>query len=179
MLLSEEIANAIQQLLILGRGDPGRLEHMLDLLKKGKILPESDQKYLQTVMSVYLASKESHSYQKNLESIIEKLHQEILNLNEKISKSEKTGFDKYVGRKAILFFITVFVGWNALQPYVQQSLSAFLSSDLMPYLFPLNTVFAYYDSALTWFVFVIILLAWPFIGLIHLVKFIQSKKKTK
>ncbi len=152
---------------------------MLDLLKKGRVLPESDQKYLQSVMSFYLGSKEPDSYQKNMEIMMEKLHQEILNLNEKIAKFEKKGFERYVGRKAVLFFITIFVGWNALQPYIQQNLNLISSSDLIQYLFPLKTALVYFDPDLIWFVFVIILLAWPFIGLIHLVKFIQSKKRIK
>lgn len=174
-----EVANKIQQLLILGRGDSGRLGYMLDLLKKGRILPESDQKYLQFLISVYLGSNESDSYQKNIESTVEKLHQEILNLNEKVEKFEKNGFERYVGRKAVLFFITVFVGWNALQSYVYQGLAVFMPADVTQYLFPLKTAFGYYDPNLVWFVFIMILLAWPFIGLIHLVKFIQSKKRIR
>lgn len=169
----------IQQLLILGKGDSGRLEYMLDLLKKGRVLPESDQKYLQFIMSIYLGSKEPDSYQKHMEDTVEKLHQEISNLNEKVDKFEKKGFERYVGRKAILFFITVFVGWNALQPYIQQGLNVLLSTDLTQYIFPLKMALGYYDPDLIWFVFVIILLAWPFIGSIHLIKLIQSKKRTK
>jgi hypothetical protein len=178
-VLSEDLVNAIQQLLILGKGDSGRLEYALDLLRKGRALPESDQKYLQNIISLYLGSKEPELYQKNMESTVEQLHQEIQRLNEKIDKFEKQGFEKYVGRKTILFFITVFVGWNALQSFIQQSLGTVTSSDLTQYLFPLRMVLSHYNSDLPWFVFVIVLLAWPFIGSIHLVKFIQSRKRLK
>lgn len=178
-MLSEDLVNAIQQLLILGKGDPGRLEYALDLLKKGRALPESDQKYLQNVISLYLTSKEPESYQKNMESTIEHLHTEIHRLNEKIDKSEKKGFERYVGRKAILFFITIFLGWNAFHLFIQQSLGIPISSDLVQYVFPLHEALSHFNNDLSWFVFVIILLAWPFIGSIHLVKFIQSRKKLK
>ncbi len=179
LILSEDLVNAIQQLLILGKGDPGRLEYALDLLKKGRTLPESDQKYLQNMISLYLGSRESGSYQKNMEYTIEQLHKEIQHLNEKFDKIEKKGFERYIGRKTILFFITVFVGWNALQSYIQQSLGTAFSSDFTQYLFPFHLAFSYYNNDLTWFVFVVVLLAWPFIGSIHLVKFIQSRKKLK
>lgn len=178
-MLSEDLVNAIQQLLILGKGDPGRLEYALDLIKKGRTLPESDQKYLQNVISLYLSSKEPESYQKNMESTIERLHQEIQHLNEKIDKFEKRGFERYVGRKTILFFITIFLGWNALHLFIQQSLGIAVSSDLIQYIFPLHEVLSHFNNDLSWFVFVIVLLAWPFIGSVHLVKFIQSRKRSK
>ena len=178
-MLSEDLVNAIQQLLILGKGDPGRLEYALDLLKKGRALPESDQKYLQNIISLYLVSKEPESYRKNMESTIEHLHQEIQHLDEKINKSENRGFERYVGRKTILFFITIFLGWNALHLFIQQSLGIPISSDLIQYIFPLHEVLLHFNNDLSWFVFVTVLLAWPFIGSIHLVKFIQSRKKLK
>ncbi len=179
MILSEDLVNAIQQLLILGKGDSGRLEYALDLLKKGRALPESDQKYLQNMMSLYISSKEPESHQKNMESTIEQLHQEVQRLNEKIDKFEKRGFERYIGRKTILFFVTIFIGWNALHSFIQQSLGTVISSDFTQYLFPFYVVLSYFNNDLSWFVFVIVLLAWPFIGSIHLVKLIQSRKRLK
>lgn len=176
-MLSEDLISAIQQLLILGKGDAGRLEYVLDLLKKGRTLPESDQKYLQNIISLYFVSKEPESHQKHIESTIEQLHQEIQRLNEKIDKSEKRGFERYVGRKTVLFFITIFLGWNALHLFIQQSFGTLISSDFASYVFPIHTLLSHFNSDLSWFVFVIVLLSWPFVGSIHLVKFIQGRKR--
>ena len=176
--MSEDLTNAIQQLLILGKGDAGRLEYILDVLKKGRALPESDQKYLQNMMLIHLNSKQQDP-DKNMESMIEKLHQEIDILNKKVEKFENKEFEKYIGRKAVFFFITVFVGWNALQMYIQQMLTGVISPDYLQFVFPLQLVLSYYNGSLVWFAFVLVLSAWPFIGLIHLVKLIQSRKKQK
>jgi hypothetical protein len=164
-------------MLLLGKGDQGRLEYLLDLLQKGKPLPDSDRKYLQIVMPLYLGQKDAESYQKNVEFAIEQLHNEIKELNEKINKIQRKGFEKYVGRKAVLFFVTVFVGWNALYPYVQSTLSDFISNSVLQYMFPLNLVENYLNHGpVVWFAFLIFLTSWPFIGSIYLLKFIESRK---
>ncbi len=124
--------------MILGKGDQGRLEYLLDILQKGKPLPDSDQKYLQIMIPLYLGPKDAESYQKNVEIAMEKLHDEVRQLGEKISKLERKGFEKYVGRKAVLFFVTIFVGWNALQAYIGPVLSGFAPSDIISYIFPLS-----------------------------------------
>src|SRR5579863_589245 len=124
-MLSEDLIGAIQQILILGKGDQGRLEYLLDLLQKGRPLPESDKNYLQIMVPLYLGPQDPESYQKSVESAITKLHDEIRELGEKTTEIQRKGFEKYVGRKAILFFITVFVGWNALQSYIVPILSDF------------------------------------------------------
>jgi hypothetical protein len=175
--LSEDLVGAIQQILILGKGDRGRLEYLLDILQKGKSLPDSDQKYLQMMMPLYLGPQDPGSYQKNAESAIEKLYDEVQKLNEKIATTERKGFEKYVGRKAVLFFITVFVGWNTLQVYLQSVLSDFVPNSLLQYMFPLNLVANYFNyGTIIWFAFLIILISWPFIGSIYLVKFLRSRK---
>ena len=164
-------------MLILGKGDQGRLEYLLDLLQKGKPLPDSDKKYLQIVVPIYLGPKDPESYRKNAEYAIEQLHNEITKLDEKINKIQKRGFEKYVGRKAVLFFITVFVGWNVLQTYLQTILSDFIPNTVLQYVFPLNLMANYLGySQVVWFVFLILLISWPFIGSIHLAKFIMSRK---
>ena len=176
-MLSEELTRMVQQLLILGKGDQGRLEYILDLLQRGKILPDSDKKYLQIMMSLYLESTDTDSFQKNTESEITHLHDEIQILNNKINKIQRKGFEKYIGRKAVLFFITFFVGWNVMYPYFQSILTNFISTNILQYLFPLNLVANYFNHGSTvWFAFMILLLAWPFIASIHLVKFIKSRK---
>ena len=176
--MSEELIGAIQQILILGKGDQGRLEYLLDLLQKGRPLPESDQKYLQIMIPIYLGQKDSESYQKSIELAMEKLHDEVKELREKLQKIERKGFEKYVGRKTVLFFVTVFVGWNALQLYVQPFMSGFIPSSVISYAFPLNLVAATFVNygPVVWFGFLVLLVSWPFIGAIHLAKFIVSRK---
>jgi hypothetical protein len=175
--LSEDLIGAIQQIIILGKGDQGRLEYLLDILQKGRPLPESDKKYLQLLIPLYLGSKDPESYQKNMEDAITQLHDEIKTLDEKITGSKRKGFEKYIGRKAILFFITVFVGWNVLESYILSSISVFIPTSIMSYIFPLNLVANYFNyGQVVWFGFLILAISWPFIGLIHLVKFIQSRK---
>ncbi|MGI0094765.1 MAG: hypothetical protein ACREA8_11790, partial [Nitrosotalea sp.] len=85
-----------------------------------------------------------------------------------------------VGRKAVLFFFTVFVGWNACQVYLQPLLSGFVSNGVIQYVFPLNLVANYLNyGPVIWFGFLILLSSWPFIGAIHLAKFIISRKISK
>jgi hypothetical protein len=92
-------------------------------------------------------------------------------------KIQRKGFEKYVGRKAILFFVTVFIGWNALQQYIQPYLSDLIPNSLLQYLFPLNLIVNYFNyGQVIWVVFLILVTSWPFIGAIHLIKFIKSRK---
>ncbi|HXU95242.1 MAG TPA: hypothetical protein VFP45_02285, partial [Candidatus Nitrosotalea sp.] len=86
---------------------------------------------------------------------------------------------KYVGRKAILFFVTVFVGWNVMQTYIQTVLYI-LPNTVIQYVFPLNLIENYLNyGQIIWFVFLILVISWPFIGAIHLAKFIKSRKISK
>jgi hypothetical protein len=174
--LSEDLIGAIQQIIILGKGDQGRLEYLLDLLQKGRPLPDSDKKYLQMLIPLYLGPQDPDSYKKNVESAIIKLHDEMRELNEKITRVKSKGFEKYVGRKAILFFITVFVGWNALQSSILPILS-FIPNSMIQYVFPLNLAVTFFNyGQVVWFAFLILAISWPFIGLVHLVKFVRSRK---
>jgi hypothetical protein len=177
-VLSEDLIGAIQQIIILGKGDQGRLEYLLDVLQKERPLPESDKKYLQMIIPLYLGPQDPESYKKNVESAITKLHDEIRGLDEKMTGVKSKGFEKYVGRKTILFFITIFVGWNALQSsYVLPVLSYFVPNSIAQYVFPLNLVATYFNyGQIVWFAFLILATSWPFIGLIHMVKFIKSRK---
>lgn len=178
-MLSEDLISAIQQLLILGKGDQGRLENLVEILQKGKSLHDSDMRYLKMMIPLYLGSKEQESYQKNTENAIEQLHNEINYLRQQIDKTQ-SGFEKYVGRKSVLFFVTVFVGWNVLQTYIQTVLSGFIPSSIVQYVFPLNLLANYLNySQVVWFGFLILLMSWPFIGSIHLAKFIKSRKISK
>lgn len=176
IVLSEDLIGAIQQLLILGKGDPGRLEYLLDSLQKGRPLPDSDQNYLKMMIPVYLASQDPESYKKNVEAALEKMHEQIKQLDAKLQSKNK-GFEKYVGRKAILFFVTVFVGWNALQFYIQPILSDYIRAGIIQYLFPLNLAADYLNyGQVVWLGFLVLMISWPFIGAIYLAKFIKSRR---
>jgi hypothetical protein len=170
------MVNSIEQLLLLGKGDRGRLEYMLGLLQKGRILPSSDQKYLENAISLYLGGTSTESLQYSGHNG-EELYDEIQTLNQKIIKLEQKGIEKYFGKKAVLFFATFFIGWNALQTYIVSALNPFITNDMIGYLFPLNALANYFNAAsLVWFVFILMILAWPFIGAIHLANFIRSRK---
>ena len=178
--MSEDLIGAIQQIILLGKGDQGRLEYLLDQLQKGRPLPDSDQRYLKIMIPLYLGPKDPESYQQNAELAMEKLHDEIRQLDDKVQKLQRKGFEKYVGRKSILFFVTVFVGWNALATYIQPALSDFVPSNVLQYVFPLNlaAIYVNYGGAV-WLAFIVLVSSWPFIGAIHLAKFIASRKASK
>lgn len=174
--MSEDLISEIQQLLILGKGDQGRLEYLLDSLQKGRPLPDSDQNYLKTMIPVYLGSPDPESYKKNVEAAMEKMQEQIRQLDEKL-RSKNKGFERYVGRKAVLFFVTVFVGWNVLQSYIQPILSGHIQDGAMQYVFPLNLAASYLNyGTVVWLGFLVLIISWPFIGAIHLAKFIKSRK---
>jgi hypothetical protein len=178
--LSEDLIGAIQQIIILGKGDQGRLEYLLDILQKGKPLPDSDQKYLQIMIPLYLGPKDPESYQKNAEIAMEKLHGEVRQLEDKVKNMQKNEFEKYVGRKAVLLFVTIFVGWNALHPYIQSVLSDYVPDTMIQYAFPLNLAANYLNyGTVVWLGFLVLVASWPFIGAIHLAKFIKSRKIAK
>lgn len=129
------------------------------------------------MIPLYLGPKDPESYQKNAELAMEKLHDEIRQLDDKVQKLQRKGFEKYVGRKAVLFFVTVFVGWNALATYIQPALSDFVPGNVLQYVFPLNlaAIYVNYGGAV-WLAFIVLMSSWPFIGAIHLAKFIASRK---
>ncbi len=161
---------------MLGKGNSGRLEYILDMLKNGRTLPFSDQKYLENIIPLYLGGKEPESVEKKTEHAIEQLHQDIQNLNQRLVKLERRGFEKYVGKKAIFFFVTVFVGWHALQTYSIAFLNLFVPNNLVQHFFPLNLLVNYINYPVVSFVFTAMMYAWLFIGFIHLARFIMSRK---
>src|SRR5207249_7734975 len=158
----------------LGKGDSGRLEYILDMLTTGRVLPFSDQKYLENIIPLYLKVQDQESIQRKYDPITEQ-QKEIENLNHRVVKLERRGFESYVGKKAVFFFVTVFVGWNALQVYITTFLKMFLPASLIEYFFPLNLL-ANSLNYLVQFVFTAMMYAWLFIGFIHLARFIRSRK---
>jgi hypothetical protein len=177
--LSDNLVNSVQQIIILGKGDRGRLEYILELLIKNKTLPTSDQKYLESIIPLYLGTQDAESLQRHMENMMDMLHGEIRTLNERLSRLERKGFDRYIGKKAVLFFATVFVGWHTFQSYTMSFLSLYFPSNIVQYLFPLNALANSFNAnSLLWLVFIFMALAWPFIGAVHLSKFIKSRKNT-
>lgn len=173
----DNLINSVQQIIILGKGDRQRLEYILELLIKGKTLPTSDQKYLEGIIPLYLGAQDTESLHKHMENVIDTLHGEIRTLNERLSRLERRGFEKYVGKKAVFFFATVFVGWHVFQSYTMSFLGSYLPSNIEQYLFPLNMLANSFNAnSLVWLVFIAMTAAWPFIGAAHLVKFIKSHK---
>ena len=158
----------------IGKGDSGRLEYILDMLTTGRVLPFSDQKYLENIIPLYLEVQDQESIQRKYDHITEQ-QKEIENLNHRVVKLERRGFESYVGKKAVFFFVTVFVGWNALQVYITTFLKMFLPASLIEYFFPLNLL-ANSLNYLVQFVFTAMMYAWLFIGFIHLARFIRSRK---
>lgn len=178
-LLSDNLASSVQQIIILGKGDRGRLEYILELLTKDKTLPISDQKYLESIIPLYLGSQDAESLQKRMENTIDTLQVEIRTLNERLSKLERNGFEKYIGKKAVFFFATVFVGWHAFQNDVMSFLGPYLHPGSEQYIFPLNTLANNFNvNPVIWLAFIFMAAAWPFIGAAHLTKFIKSRKST-
>ncbi|MDE1727385.1 MAG: hypothetical protein KGH89_09020 [Thaumarchaeota archaeon] len=175
--MSESLVNSIQQMIVLGKGDRGRLEYILQLLTKDKTLPLSDQKYLESIIPLYLGAQDPQSLQRHAEHAIDTLHGEIQTLGERIARLERAGFERYIGKKAIFFFVTVFVGWHVFQNNIMPFLNPYLPSSIEQYMFPLNILANNFDaSSLVGMVFIFMALAWPFIGAVHLTKFIKSRK---
>lgn len=178
--MSENLINSIQQLILLGKGDRGRLEYILDLVSRDKTLPMSDQKYLENIIPLYLGSQDTETFQKQTEQTINSMYKEMQALEGRLEKLENRGFERYVGRKAIFFFVTVFVGWHAFQNPITAVLGQYIPTWTYQYLFPLNWVAGGFGAVeLVRLVFVLMSLAWPFIGAVHLVRFIRSRKISK
>ncbi|HEV2193747.1 MAG TPA: hypothetical protein VGR54_09040 [Nitrosopumilaceae archaeon] len=174
--MSDDLINSVKQLMQLGKGDPGRLEYILDMLTTGRILPFSDQKYLQNIIPLYLGGQDQESIQRQNEHVTDQLQNEIQKLNQRLVKLERRGFERYVGKKAVFFFVTVFVGWHALNTYSTEFLNMFLPANLVQYFFPLNLIENSFNYPVVQFAFTAMMYAWVFIGFIHLARLIRSRK---
>ncbi|HJU14558.1 MAG TPA: hypothetical protein VJ792_08910 [Candidatus Nitrosotalea sp.] len=178
--MSENLASSIQQLILLGKGDRGRLEYILEMITMGKPLPISDQRYLEGIIPLYLGSQDSESLQRHTELAINSLYSEMRTLQEKLDRLERHGFERYVGRKAVFFFVTVFVGWHAFQEQITEALVQYVPASMIQYMFPLNTLAnSFGQGSLVELAFLSMALAWPFIGAVHLSRFIRSRKSQR
>jgi len=175
--LSEDLISSIQQIILSGKGDRGRLEYILEMLTNGRALPLSDQKYLESIIPLYLGPQDTESIQRYAEQAINSLQGEIKTLDERLERLEKRGFERYIGKKAVFFFVTVFFGWHAFQNSLMSVLGPYIPFGTDQYLFPLNTVANNFGvNVIIGWIFVFMALAWPFIGIAHLVRFIRSRK---
>jgi hypothetical protein len=174
--LSDDLINSVKQLIQLGKGDLGRLEYILDMLNNVRVLPISDQKYLDNIILLYLGGQSQESLQRKNEFAFDHLQKEIQNLNQRLVKLERNGFESYVGKKTVFFFVTVFVGWNALSVYVTAFLNGSIPANLIQYFFPLNFLTNSISYPVVPFVFTAMMYAWLFIGFIYLVRLIRSRK---
>ena len=69
--MSDDLINSVKQLMQIGKGDSGRLEYILDMLTTGRVLPFSDQKYLENIIPLYLKVQDQESIQRKYDHIAE------------------------------------------------------------------------------------------------------------
>lgn len=69
--MSDELIEKIQSLISAGKGDTGRLNYILESLKKGKQIYDSDQKYLQSLIpsSVTIISEKKKQVETKVETL--------------------------------------------------------------------------------------------------------------
>lgn len=175
--MSESLVSSIQQLILLGKGDRGRLEYLLEMISKNRALTLSDQRYLEGIIPLYLGPQDPESLKRSADNAINQLYGEVRNLDERLQKLERRGFKRYFGRKTALFFVTLFLGWNVFQDPITSAIGPYLRGGFAVYLFPLNSLATDLGREdLVWLAFVAVLLVWPFIGAAHLSRFIKSRK---
>ena len=146
------------------------------MLTTGRMLPFSDQKYLDNIIPLYLGGQDQEFIQRQREHFADQLQNEIQDINRRLVRLERRGFERYVGKKTVFFFVTVFVAWNALHNYSTEFLNMFIPSNLIQYFFPLNLIESLSSYPIVQFVFTALMYAWAFIGFIHLARFIRSRK---
>ncbi|MGI0057593.1 MAG: hypothetical protein ACREAK_09520 [Nitrosarchaeum sp.] len=87
--MTDELIKKIQSLLELGKGDQGRLEHILSSIKQGKSLFSSDQTYLDNLIEKYLFDK-SDSSVPTTEPVKDKISTYQSEKKQETKESEKT-----------------------------------------------------------------------------------------
>jgi len=91
--LSEDLIKKIQSLVNDGKGDLGRLQHILNSLKQGKTLFSSDKQYLDSLLEKYPTKESQQPQTEEKPSEIQELRKKIQELEKKVEKkseSEKT-----------------------------------------------------------------------------------------
>lgn len=183
--MTDELIDHVIYLIDSKKGDPGRLNYILNTLQDGKSLYNSDRKYLDSLILAYTgSSKKKSGDQKS----IEELKIELARVKERLENVEKRGYKKPIGRKAVFFFITLFFGWHAVISLIGEKFLQDIQ-DINSYLLPLYQLdkiipgdYLFYVShfglsipeiiILTWGVMMLI---WVILGFVYLVKFIRSR----
>jgi hypothetical protein len=182
--MAEELIDHVVYLIESKKGDPGRLNYILNTLQDGKLLYNSDKKYLDSLISTYMGTKKKFGEQKS----VEELKSELARVKERLANVEKRGYKKPIGRKAIFFFITFVFGWHAVITLVDEKLLHDLQS-INPYLFPLFqldkiipgeyldyiTHLGFNIPEIVIIVWGVMIFIWIILGFVYLVKFIRSR----
>ncbi len=89
--MSYETIKSIEVLLRSGKGDTGRLEYILDRIRKGKYLYLSDQNYLDDLLNSNLVQDNEIEIKKSEHSntLVDELRYELSNLNKKLEQIER------------------------------------------------------------------------------------------
>jgi hypothetical protein len=186
--MSNDLIRSVVYLIESKKGDVGRLNYILNTLHDRKPLFVSDKKYLDSLISIYIdAAKKREIGLSAAYGPMDELRNELKGVNERLTKLEKRGYKKHVGRKAIFFFVTFFVSWHAIIQIINKiSNGAMMVSqntqNLNPYVFPLYQLKVIISSQLVaWvdlgilYVWAGMMVTWVILGFIYLVKFIRSR----
>jgi len=182
--MADELIDHVVYLIDSKKGDPGRLNYILNTLQDGKSLYNSDKKYLDTLISTYMGTKKKFGEQKS----VEELKTELARVKERLANVEKRGYKKPIGRKAIFFFITSAFGWHAVITLIGEKFLHDLQN-INPYLFPLYqldklipgeylvyiTQFGLSIPEIVVLVWGGMMFTWIILGFVYLVKFIRSR----
>lgn len=185
--MSSDLIKSVIYLIESGKGDVGRLNYILNVLRDGKTLFASDKKYLETLISTYIdfAKRREIGMSTSNESINE-LRSELNRINERLARLEKRGYKKHIGRKAIFFFVTFFISWHAIIQILNKISSGTMiyqnTQDLNSYVFPLYQLKIIIPSQfVVWvdlgilYIWTGMMITWIILGFIYLIKFIRSR----
>ena len=183
--MADELIEYVNYLIDAKKGDLGRLNYILSALQDGKSIYDSDKKYLDSLISIYIGpSKKKFGEEKS----VEELKAELARVKRRLEKFEKRGYRKHIGRKAVFFFVTFFFGWHAVITLISKNLLQDVQ-DINPYIFPIyqleKIIPEQYLSYLNQFslsipkivvlVWVGMICTWLIIGFVYLIKFIRSR----
>jgi hypothetical protein len=183
--MSDELIDYVLDLIDSKRGDVGRLNYILGMLRENKPLYTSDKNYLESLISIYIKSPKRRIVQ---QQSLEELKAELARVKSKLERIERRGYTKLIGRKAGFFFVTFFFGWHAVVQLLNEKLLHDMQN-INPYLFPLYqlkliipnqvaTLMEQYNLNLEQIIVLVwgtMMLTWVILGFIYLVKFIRSR----
>jgi hypothetical protein len=179
--MNDELIEHVLRLIDAKKGDNGRLTYILGMLQDDRPLYVSDRKYLESLISTYIEPPKRKVVG---QQSVEELKTELTQVKQRLERYEKRGYKKAIGRKAVFFFVTFFVGWHALVRVFGYNLV-----NINPYLFPLyqlklvipsqvTTIMGQYGLSvekIVVFVWGLMILTWIILGFVYLVKFMRSR----